>query len=98
MYATRVKGRLRPFGFCGSARAAKARLSICGSVAKTGAKADSGPGAARLCRGTAAEGERAMAEQEMKAASETYSGFLSLLKVGSIITAIVTVFVVLIIS
>jgi hypothetical protein len=39
-----------------------------------------------------------MAEQEMKAASETYSGFLSLLKVGSIITAIVTVFVVLIIS
>ncbi len=37
-------------------------------------------------------------QQEMKAAEETYSGFLSLLKVGSIITAIVTVFVVLIIS
>ncbi|MBU0823840.1 MAG: aa3-type cytochrome c oxidase subunit IV [Alphaproteobacteria bacterium] len=39
-----------------------------------------------------------MAEQEMKAASETYSGFISLLKVGSIITAIVTVFVVLLIA
>jgi hypothetical protein len=51
------------------------------------------------CAGeTAAEGERAMAEQEMKAAEETYSGFLSLFKVGSIITAIVTVFVVLLIA
>ena len=30
-----------------------------------------------------------MAEQEMKAAEETYSGFISLFKVGSIITAIV---------
>ncbi len=39
-----------------------------------------------------------MADQEIKAASETYSGFISLLKIGSIITAIVTVFVVLIIS
>jgi len=39
-----------------------------------------------------------MAHQEMKAANETYSGFLNLLKVGSIITAVVTVFVVLIIS
>lgn len=39
-----------------------------------------------------------MAEQEMKAASETYSGFISLLKIGSIITAIVTVFVVLLIA
>lgn len=39
-----------------------------------------------------------MAQQEMKAANETYSGFLSLLKVGSIITAIVTVFVVLLIA
>ncbi|MBW8296268.1 aa3-type cytochrome c oxidase subunit IV [Sphingopyxis bauzanensis] len=39
-----------------------------------------------------------MAEQEMKAAEETYSGFLSLFKVGSIITAIVTVFVVLLIA
>lgn len=68
-------------------------------MAKTGAKADSGPGAVRLSqRDAAAKGERAMAEQEMKAASETYSGFLSLLKVGSIITAIVTVFVVLLIA
>ena len=39
-----------------------------------------------------------MAEQEMKAATETYSGFLSLLKVGSIITAVVTIFVVLLIA
>ncbi|MBL8651415.1 MAG: aa3-type cytochrome c oxidase subunit IV [Sphingopyxis sp.] len=39
-----------------------------------------------------------MAQQEMKAANETYAGFLNLLKVGSIITAVVTVFVVLIIS
>lgn len=39
-----------------------------------------------------------MAQQEMKAAEETYSGFLGLLKVGSIITAIVAVLVVLLIS
>ena len=68
-------------------------------MAKTGAKADSGPGAARPIPHTGAEkGEEAMAQQEMKAANETYTGFLSLLKVGSVLTAIVTVFVVLIIS
>ena len=39
-----------------------------------------------------------MAQQEMKAANETYSGFLSLLKVGSIITAVVTLVVVLLIA
>ncbi|WP_338425306.1 aa3-type cytochrome c oxidase subunit IV [Sphingopyxis kveilinensis] len=39
-----------------------------------------------------------MAQQEMKAANETYSGFLGLLKVGSILTAIVTVVVVLLIA
>lgn len=39
-----------------------------------------------------------MAEQEMKAANETYGGFLSLLKVGTIITVAVTVLVVLLIS
>lgn len=39
-----------------------------------------------------------MAEQEMKAAEETYSGFLSLFKVGSIITAIVSLVVVLLIA
>ena len=39
-----------------------------------------------------------MAQQEMKAANDTYSGFLSLLKVGSILTAIVTVVVVLLIA
>lgn len=37
-------------------------------------------------------------QQEMKAANETYSGFLGLLKVGSIITAVVVLFVVLLIS
>lgn len=39
-----------------------------------------------------------MAEQEMKAANETYAGFLSLLKVGTIITIITTIFVVLLIA
>ncbi|MBL0767388.1 aa3-type cytochrome c oxidase subunit IV [Sphingopyxis sp. XHP0097] len=39
-----------------------------------------------------------MAEQEMKAANETYSGFISLLKVGSIITIVTTVVVVLLIA
>lgn len=39
-----------------------------------------------------------MAQQEIKAANETYSGFLSLLKVGSILTGIVTVVVVLLIA
>lgn len=39
-----------------------------------------------------------MAQQEMKAANETYAGFLGLLKVGSILTAIVTIVVVLLIA
>lgn len=39
-----------------------------------------------------------MAQQEMKAANETYAGFLSLLKIGSVITAVVTVFVVLLLA
>ena len=39
-----------------------------------------------------------MAEQEMKAANETYDGFISLLKIGSIVTAVVAVFVVLLIA
>ena len=39
-----------------------------------------------------------MAEQEMKAAEDTYTGFISLFKVGSIITAIVTLVVVLLIA
>ncbi|MDZ3831089.1 MAG: aa3-type cytochrome c oxidase subunit IV [Sphingopyxis sp.] len=39
-----------------------------------------------------------MAQQEMKAANETYAGFLSLLKVGTIITIVVTAFVVLLIA
>ena len=39
-----------------------------------------------------------MAQQEMKAANETYSGFLSLLKIGSIITAVVVLVVVLLLA
>ncbi|UKK84595.1 aa3-type cytochrome c oxidase subunit IV [Sphingopyxis sp. BSN-002] len=39
-----------------------------------------------------------MAEQEMKAANETYAGFISLFKVGTIITVIVAAIVVLLIS
>ena len=39
-----------------------------------------------------------MAEQEMKAANDTYSGFISLLKVSTVITIVATVFVVLLIA
>ena len=39
-----------------------------------------------------------MAEQEMKAAEETYAGFINLFKIGSIITAVLVAFVVLLIS
>lgn len=39
-----------------------------------------------------------MAEQDMKAADNTYAGFLSLLKVGTILTTVVTVVVVLLIA
>ena len=39
-----------------------------------------------------------MAEQEMRAANETYAVFLSMLKIGTIVTGVVAAFVVLIIS
>ena len=39
-----------------------------------------------------------MADQEMKAAEQSYAGFISMLKVGSIITAIVTVGVVILLA
>jgi hypothetical protein len=39
-----------------------------------------------------------MAQQEMKAADETYAGFINLFKIGSIITAVIVAFVVLLIS
>ncbi|WP_432770734.1 MAG: aa3-type cytochrome c oxidase subunit IV [Sphingopyxis sp.] len=39
-----------------------------------------------------------MAQPEMKSAEATYTGFISLLKIGSIITAVVTIFVVLLIA
>lgn len=75
-------------------------LSIAGGVAKTGAifelPADSGRAGAFFGR-TGKRGQ-VMAQQEMKAANETYAGFINLLKVGSVITAIVAVVVVLLIS
>lgn len=37
-------------------------------------------------------------DNNMKAAEETYSGFLSWMKIGSIITALVTILVVVLIS
>ena len=73
-------------------------LSIAERVAKTGAISDSGRCAVRLRTANRRNRGKAMAQQEMKAANETYSGFLSLLKVGSIITAVVTHFVVLLIA
>ncbi len=39
-----------------------------------------------------------MAEQEMKAASNTYAGFLGLLKTGTIVAVIVATVVVLLIA
>ena len=39
-----------------------------------------------------------MAEQEIKAANETYEGFISLFKVGTILSVIVAIVVVLLIS
>ena len=39
-----------------------------------------------------------MAQQEMKAANETCSGFLSLLKIGSIISAVAVLVVVLLLA
>lgn len=39
-----------------------------------------------------------MAEQEMKAANETYADFIGLLKVGAIVTAVTTFFVVLLLA
>jgi hypothetical protein len=76
----------------------KRPLSISGSVAKTGAKADSGQGAARRTTGNGGSRGNMMAQQEMKAAEETYTGFISLFKVGSIITAVVVIGVVLLIA
>ena len=83
-----------------------APLSIAKGVAKIGATLDSG---ARQRGSGVMEGAWArfsanrqrgqgMAEQEMKAANETYAGFLSMLKIGTIITVVVAAFVVLIIS
>lgn len=39
-----------------------------------------------------------MADQDMKAADETYAGFLGMLKVGTTITVVLAAFVVLLIA
>ena len=80
-------------------------------MAKTGATLDSGARHPRIRSnfGEAILGARArlsanrqrgqgMAEQEMKAANETYAGFLNLLKVGTIASVIAAIVVVLLIS
>lgn len=73
-----------------------AHLSIGDGVAKTGATSESG----RCVRARDREQQRGtgMAEQEIKAANKTYAGFVSVLKVASIVTAIVTFFIVLLIA
>ena len=76
----------------------KPYLSIAGCVAKTGAISDSGARAVRSRTVNGVKGEKTMAQQEMKAANETYAGFLSLLKIGSIITAVAVLVVVLLIA
>jgi hypothetical protein len=72
-------------------------LSIARGVAKTAANPDFDRHA-RACAVRAGKRGRAMAEQGMKAANETYAGFLSMLKIGTIITVIVAAFVVLLIA
>jgi hypothetical protein len=67
-------------------------------MAKTGAITDSGADAVRSRTGNGSNRGMTMAQQEMKAAEETYAGFISLFKIGSIITAVVTVGVVLLIA
>ncbi|WP_242446061.1 aa3-type cytochrome c oxidase subunit IV [Sphingopyxis lindanitolerans] len=69
-------------------------------MAKTGATIEFWPILGARSRAFSGERQRgqAMAEQEMKAASETYSGFLSLFKVGAIASAVVAIIVVLLIS
>ena len=39
-----------------------------------------------------------MADQDMKAADETYAGFLGMLKVGTVISVVLAAFVVLLIA
>lgn len=39
-----------------------------------------------------------MAEQNMDAANDTYSGFISMVKIGSAITIVLTAFVVLLLA
>lgn len=39
-----------------------------------------------------------MADQQLKAANETYGGFLNMLKFGTIATVIITTFVVILIA
>ena len=67
-------------------------------MAKTGATSDSDDSGPHVCAPDDEQGDKVMAQQEMKAAEETYSGFISLFKVGTVITIAVTVLVVLLIS
>lgn len=39
-----------------------------------------------------------MAEQNMDAANDTYSGFIGMVKIGTVVTAILTAFVVLLLA
>lgn len=69
-------------------------------MGKTAAKADSWPEYdVRLRTGRLTnEGKNTMANQEMKAAEQTYSSFIELFKVGSVAVAITTILVILLIS
>ncbi len=99
MYPIGVKGRLRPIIFWHRVIVGpNPHLSIAERVAKTGAITDSGRGAVRARTANDRLRGKAMAQQEMKAAEETYAGFISLFKIGSIITAVVVIGVVLLIA
>ena len=67
-------------------------------MAKTGATSDSDDSGPRAGAPDDDQGDKVMAQQDMKAADETYSGFINLFKIGSVITAIAAVVVVLLIS
>ncbi|WP_144036647.1 aa3-type cytochrome c oxidase subunit IV [Sphingopyxis witflariensis] len=67
-------------------------------MAKTGATSDSDDSGPHVCAPDDEQGDKVMAQQEMKAAEDTYAGFISMFKIGSAITAVIAVFVVLLIS
>jgi hypothetical protein len=75
--------------------ARNAGLSIDPAMAKTAHKARI---RARIAATARWQGDKMMADQDMKAANETYTGFLALTKWGMIFTALVTVLVVILIA